>query len=96
MDSLPHANDVLIDARSTRRHHALDPLVLTELLDHQRRLHSKLSDGHENQCLDLVKARIYLLNQWNAISCGFTRAVFGLGDDVLIIHDFGDGLLLDR
>ena len=34
MDGLTHANNVLIDARSTSRHHALDALVLAELLDH--------------------------------------------------------------
>ena len=34
VDCLAHSNDVLIDARSTRGHHALDALVLAELLDH--------------------------------------------------------------
>ena len=33
VDCLAHSNDVLIDARSTRRHHALDALVLAEFLD---------------------------------------------------------------
>ena len=95
MDGLPHANDVLIDARSTRGNHTLDALVLAELLDHERCLHGELSDGHEHKCLDLVEIRIDFLDKWNAIGCGFTRAIFGFGDDVLIIHYLRDGLLLD-
>jgi len=54
MDGLAHADDVLIHARSTRRDHALDTLMLAELLDYKRRLHGKLSHRYQDKGLDFV------------------------------------------
>jgi len=46
MDCLPHSNDILVDTSATCGDHALDTLVLAELLDDQGRLHGKFSHGN--------------------------------------------------
>lgn len=96
VDSLAHTDDILIDTSTTCGDHALHALMLSELLDDKRCLHSKLSDRDKNQSLDLVQSGIDLIDQGDAVSCGFTSTVLGLSDDVFIIHDLGNGLLLDR
>lgn len=96
VDSLAHTDDILIDTSTTCGDHALNSLMLAELLDDKRCLHSKLSDRDKNQSLDLVQSGIDLIDQGDAVSCGFTSTVLGLSDDVFIIHDLGNGLLLDR
>ena len=43
------AHDVILEARSTRTHHALDVHVLAELAHHRRRLESKFTSWNQHQ-----------------------------------------------
>jgi len=95
VDSLAHADDILIDTCSTSRDHALNTLVLSKLFDYKRCLHGKLSDGHQDKSLDFVQTRVDSLDQGNAVSCSLSRAVLSLSDDVFAAHDLGNSLLLD-
>ena len=96
MNCLPHSDDILVDSRSTRGHHALDTLVFPQFFNDETRLHRQLSHRHENQSLDLVEIGVNFLDERYAIGSRLTRAILSLCDDVLTVHDLGDGLLLDR
>lgn len=95
VNCLPHSNDIFVDARASRGNHALDALVLAELLDHERRLHGQLSYGHQDEGLNLIQTRIDLVYQGDAISCSLACAILGLRNDVFAGHDFRDCLLLN-
>lgn len=95
VDGLAHANDVLVDASATRRDHTLDTLVLSNLLDNVGSLHGELSDRHKHHGLNLVQSLVDFLHERDAVRCSFACAVLSLGDNVLAVDDFGDGLLLD-
>ena len=96
MDSLAHADDILVDPGATSRDHALDTLVLANLFDNQGGLHRKLSHRDENQSLNLVQTCIDLLDQRYAVGCSFASSILRLGDDVLAVENLRNSLLLDR
>lgn len=96
MDALPHTDDILVHPSSTRRHHALHALVLTNLFDDKGGLHGKFSDGNKDHCLNLVQTRVDFLNERDAIRCSLASSILSFRDDVLVVEYFRDSLFLNR
>jgi len=87
--------DVLLDRVASSRNHALDLLMLAQLLYHEAGLHGQLSRRQKHQALDVVLGGIDLLNEGNGVGSGLARAVLGPRDQVFTLKGDGDGLLLN-
>ena len=88
--------DILLDLVSTSRNHALDLLVLAELLDDHARLRGKLSGGHQNETLDVVLCDVDPLDHGNGVRSSLTCSIFGSRYYISVFQSNWDALFLDR
>ena len=86
---------VLSHLGAASRHHALDLLVLADLLEDEGGLHGQLSGGHQDQGLNLVEFHVDLVANRDAVSRCLSSSVLGLCDDVLALQSRWNSLFLD-
>lgn len=88
-------HDIIFERRSPRSNHALNPHMLSNLLDNSRCLQGKLSRGDEDKNLNIGLRSIRLLQAGDNVRSRLPRPVLGSGQDIPILKNDGNGLFLN-
>ena len=70
--------------------------MLSKLLDDLGGLHGELTGWHKDKGLDLVQARVYLLDDRDGVGGSFAGPVLSASNNIISLQRHRDGLFLNR